>query len=86
MTLRLALVKGCKLFSLNADIKRKESVYTFRLIKKVVKNNNKIVNLKEKNIMKKRIAVKKELLKQVITIQNTMAGIIIGVLFTVIIL
>ena len=34
--------------------------------------------------MKKRIAVKKELLKQVITIQNTFTGIIIGVLFTVI--
>lgn len=36
--------------------------------------------------MKKRIAVKKELLKQVITVQNTFIGIVIGVLFTVIIL
>lgn len=34
--------------------------------------------------MKKRIAVKKELLKQVITVQNTFIGVIIGVLFTVI--
>lgn len=34
--------------------------------------------------MKKRIAVRKELLKQVITVQNTFIGVIIGVLFTVI--
>ena len=34
--------------------------------------------------MKERIKVRKELLKQVITIQNTMAGVVIGVLFTVI--
>ena len=34
--------------------------------------------------MKERIKVRKELLKQVITVQNTFTGVIIGVLFTVI--
>ena len=34
--------------------------------------------------MNERIKVRKELLKQVITVQNTFIGVVIGVLFTVI--
>ena len=44
----------------------------------------KLENLKAENIMKERIKVRKELLKQAITVQNTFIGVVIGVLFTVI--